>query len=172
MKKEQEKVLSRIATCFLNEFAVVIRFQVNAELCKYWGAHRLAEEFSKDIVEEQRHAQLFVHRYLQLGGRFGGPDLKDCREMSIRSIISSSTPLLSIKEILDETLSLERNHIQDLKESIVIAAMAEDFTSEDLFSRVLGDEEHHVYFLETQLRLIDQIGIKDYIQIQSNTEEK
>jgi bacterioferritin len=42
-----------------------------------------------------------------------------------------------------------------------------DFISRDLFQKILESEEEHVDTLETQLDMIKNMGIQNYIQLNS-----
>ena len=74
-------------------------------------------------------------------------------------------------EGLAADLESERNSRVALVDSITICEGARDFVTRDLFVHILEGEEEHVDFLETQLGLIDRIGVENYIQLQSGAAE-
>ena len=72
------------------------------------------------------------------------------------------------QEMLECDLKLEMIAIPDLKDAIVYTETVNDFVSRDLFKSILESEEEHVDWLETQLGLIDKIGLQNYQQSQVN----
>jgi bacterioferritin len=54
-----------------------------------------------------------------------------------------------------------------LKDAIAHCESVRDYVSRDLFAEILESEEEHVDFLETQFDLIKQMGIQNYVQMQS-----
>jgi bacterioferritin len=70
------------------------------------------------------------------------------------------------KEMLECDLALEHDAVPDLREGIQYCEEVKDFVSRDLFNTILESEEEHIDWLETQLGLIDKMGIENYIQAQ------
>ena len=73
--------------------------------------------------------------------------------------------------MLECDLRLELSGIIRLREAVAYCESARDFVSRDLFSDILEGEEDQVDFIETQLGLIDRIGLENYIQLQSGSAE-
>ena len=63
-------------------------------------------------------------------------------------------------------LDLELDAIPDLRAGIAYCESHKDYVSRDLFDSILQSEEGHVDWLETQLELINKVGIENYIQSQ------
>ena len=76
-----------------------------------------------------------------------------------------------VAEALRGDLALEMDAIPDLKEGITYCESIKDYVSRELFSSILESEEEHVDFLETQLSLIEKIGIQNYLQSQMGDED-
>jgi bacterioferritin len=70
------------------------------------------------------------------------------------------------QEMLECDLALEMDAIPDLREAIEYCESCKDYVSRDLFDQILDSEEEHVDWLETQLDLIQRVGIKNYQQSQ------
>ena len=68
--------------------------------------------------------------------------------------------------MLECDLALEHDAVPDLREGIQYCEEVKDFVSRDLFNTILESEEEHIDWLETQLGLIDKMGIENYIQAQ------
>ena len=101
-----------------------------------------------------KHADQLIERILFLEGL---PNLQDLG----RLMIGEST-----KEMLECDLKLEMIAIPDLREAIIYSESVNDYVSRDLFKSILESEEEHVDWLETQLGLIDRVGIQNYEQSQ------
>ncbi len=70
------------------------------------------------------------------------------------------------REILECDLRLEISGIQDLKDAIAYFESIGDYGSRDLAEEILESEEEHIDWLETQLGLIDKVGLENYQQSQ------
>ena len=101
------------------------------------------------------HADWLIERILFLGGL---PNLQDLGKLRIGE---------NVKEILECDMKLEEEAIPVLKDGIELTEKVRDYVSRDLFGKILANEEEHVDFIETQFELIKQMGIKSYIQLQS-----
>ena len=70
------------------------------------------------------------------------------------------------KEMIECDLKLEMKAIPDLRDAISYCEEVKDYVSRDMLNDILESEEEHVDWLETQLSLIDKIGIERYQQSQ------
>ena len=70
-------------------------------------------------------------------------------------------------EMLKCDLSLEMDAIPDLRNAIAYCEEIKDFVSRDVFESILESEEEHVDWLETQLGLIEKMGLENYTQSMS-----
>jgi bacterioferritin len=52
----------------------------------------------------------------------------------------------------------------DLRAGIAYCESVQDFATRDLLNSILVSEEEHVDWLESQLGLIDRVGIENYQQ--------
>jgi bacterioferritin len=102
-----------------------------------------------------KHADRLVERILFLEGL---PNLQDLDKLLIGE---------DVREILDCDLRLERAAMPVLREAIGHCETVRDYITRELLEDILEGEEEHVDFIETQLELIDQMGIQNYIQMQS-----
>ena len=121
---------------------------------KDWGLDKLAAKEYHESIDEMKHADALIERILFLEGI---PNLQDLGKL----LIGENT-----QEMLQCDLKLEMMAIPDLKAAIVYAESVIDFVSRDLFNSILESEEEHVDWLETQLGLIDRIGLQNYQQTQ------
>lgn len=120
-----------------------------------WGVKKLGDFDYHESIEEMKHADEVIKRILFLEGL---PNLQDLGKLYIGQ---------SVKEILECDLKLELEAIPALKEAIAYCESCSDYVSRELFESILADEEEHVEFLETQFTMIEQQGLQNYIQLQS-----
>ena len=117
-----------------------------------WGLKRLADKEYEESIDEMKHADQLTQRILFLEGL---PNMQDLGKLMIGE---------NVKEMLECDLSLEHIACPDLKEGIAYCESVSDYVSRDLLSSILDSEEEHIDWLETQLSLIDRIGLENYQQ--------
>ena len=121
---------------------------------KDWGMTNLAEYEYHESIDEMKHADMLVDRILFLEGL---PNLQDLGALRIGE---------DTKEMLECDLALEHDAIPDLRDGVAYCEEVKDYVSRDLFNSILESEEEHVDWLESQLGLIEKMGIENYIQAQ------
>ena len=121
-------------------------------MLKDWGYHSLGDKEYEESVDEMKHADQIIERTLFLEGL---PNLQNLGKLRIGE---------DIPEILQCDLDLELDALPDLQAAITYCESHKDFVSRDLFDSILKSEEEHVDWLETQLGLIDSMGVENYLQ--------
>ena len=124
-----------------------------------WGLSHLAHKEYEESIDEMKHADRLIKRVLFLGGL---PNLQDLGKLLIGE---------NVAEVLKCDLSLEMMGLPDLKMAISHCETVKDFISRELFTQILDSEEEHIDFLQTQMRLIEQMGIENYVQLQTKPNE-
>ncbi len=147
--KEIIKHLNRV---LLNELTAINQYFLHARMFKNWGFHKLNEKEYHESIDEMKHADMVIERILFLEGL---PNLQDIGRLRIGE---------NVEECLKGDLALELDAIPCLKQGIVDAEKLGDFVSRDLFQKILDSEEEHVDWLETQLGLIEKVGLKNFLQ--------
>ena len=120
-----------------------------------WGLSHLAHKEYEESIDEMKHADRLIKRVLFLGGL---PNLQDLGKLMIGE---------NVAEVLKCDLSLEMMSLPDLKLAITHCETVKDFISRELFTHILESEEEHIDWLQTQMRLIEQMGIENYVQLQA-----
>jgi len=120
-----------------------------------WGLSHLAHKEYEESIDEMKHADRLIKRVLFLGGL---PNLQDLGKLMIGE---------NVAEVLKCDLSLEMMSLPDLKLAISHCETVKDFISRELFTHILESEEEHIDWLQTQMRLIEQMGMENYVQLQT-----
>ena len=154
MKGEPE-IIDFLNAALKNELTAINQYFLHARMLKDWGVSILGEYEYKESIEEMEHADWLIERILFLGGL---PNLQDLGRLRIGE---------TVKEILECDLALEMDAIPLLRDAMQKAEELRDYVSRDLFGKILHNEEEHVDYIETQVDLIDRIGIERYILLQS-----
>ncbi|MZR64005.1 bacterioferritin [Alcanivorax sp. DP30] len=157
--KGDAKAIEFLNRALGNELVAINQYFLHAKMYKDWGLHALYEKEYHESIDEMKHADWLVDRILFLEGM---PNLQDLGKLMIGE---------NTKEMLECDLKLEKIAVPDLREGIAYCESIQDYVSRDLLNRILESEEEHIDWLETQLNLIELVGIENYLQKQIEAEE-
>ncbi len=152
--KGDPKVVELLNKALGNELIAINQYFLHSRMYKDWGMKNLADYEYHESIDEMKHADSLIERILFLEGL---PNLQDLGALRIGE---------NTKEMLNCDLLLELDAIPDLRDGIEYCEKVRDFVSRDLFQSILESEEEHVDWLETQLGLIDKMGMENYVQAQ------
>ncbi len=150
--KSDATVIKHLNTALANELIAINQYFLHARMYEDWGLKQLAEKEHEESIDEMKHADQLIKRILFLEGL---PNLQDLGKL----LVGENT-----KEMLECDLKLEMLACPDLREGIAYCESVSDFVSRDLLSEILDSEEDHIDWLETQLTLIDKVGLENYQQ--------
>ncbi|GAB5500706.1 MAG: bacterioferritin [Pseudohongiellaceae bacterium] len=152
--KADATVIKHLNQALGNELVAINQYFLHSRMYEDWGLTKLAEKEYEESIDEMKHADQLTKRILLLEGL---PNLQKLGKL----LIGENT-----KEMLECDLKLEMMACPDLKEGIAYCESVGDYVSRDLLASILDSEEDHVDWLETQLDLIERIGLENYQQSQ------
>lgn len=150
-----EKVIQYLNAVLKGELTAINQYFMHYRLLHHWGIRKLAKYEYHESIDEMKHADQLMERILFLDGL---PNLQAMNRLRIGE---------NVPEVLAADLEVEYEAVALLKEAIPYCESVRDFASRDLFSEILRAEEEHIDFIETQQTMIEQMGLQNYLQLQS-----
>ena len=153
--KGDKKVIDALNHSLKGELTAINQYFLHSRMLEDWGVTKMAAHEYKESIEEMQHADVLIKRILLIGGL---PNLQDLEKLYIGQ---------DVKEIIECDLKLEDRGIAGYRAGIKTCEEAGDYTTADIMKKILADEENHQDYLETQLKLIETMGIGNYVQLQT-----
>ncbi|TFI57925.1 bacterioferritin [Sphingomonas parva] len=157
--KGDARVIELLNEALKNELTATNQYWLHYRLLDNWGIARLAAYERHESIDEMKHADRLAERILFLEGL---PNFQLLGRLRIGE---------TVEEVLRSDLDLEVEAVEQLRGAIQHCEAVRDYVSRDLFAEILGNEEEHVDHLERQFDMIRQMGLANYIQLQSKPAE-
>jgi bacterioferritin len=153
-------ILNYLNKVLTNELTAINQYFLHARMLRNWGFKELEEVEYKESVGEMKDADELINRILFLDGL---PNLQDLHRLRVGE---------NVPELLKADLELELAARGDLLEGIAACERVRDFASRELLTDILEHEEEHIDWIETQLGLIEKVGLENYLQRQIEAGEE
>jgi len=158
--KGKPEVLKVLQAMLEEELGALNQYFLHNEMCENWGYERLSKAIKKLSINEMGHAEELIERLLFLEGM---PNLSELPKLNIGK---------NVKQQLENDLALENGAVADYNKAIATCREAGDNGTADFLKKILLEEEGHVDFFETQLGLIEQVGLENYLAQQLGEESE
>ena len=153
--KGDAKVIEFLNKALTNELTAINQYWLHYRVLADWGVTKLAEYERHESIDEMKHADVLAERILFLGGL---PNFQAIHKLKVGE---------TVEEILKADLAVEMEAIPLLRDAITHCEEVRDYTTREIFERILESEEEHVDFLETQFDMIERMGLQNYVQLNS-----
>lgn len=153
--KGNERVLEILNALLADELTAINQYMVHSEMCESWGYEKLHQAIRKQAMDEMHHAEWLIERIIFFEGI---PTVSKLNMIRIGR---------SVLEMITNDNGDEMNAVKAYNSAISIARDTEDQATVDLLTRILKMEEGHVDWAEKQLAQINQMGIENYLLMQT-----
>ena len=157
--KGDPQVIDSLNRALTVELTAINQYFCQAKMCKNWGLNKLAKKHYEESLGEMKHAEMLIDRILFLEGT---------PEIARYDVIRVGT---NVKEQFTNDLALEMKGVQHYNATIELCTKLKDHGSRELVEPILVESEEHVDWLETQLGLIEMVGLENYLAEQMGTTE-
>src|SRR5437870_4779127 len=149
--KGDAKVIDALNRALTIELTAINQYFCQAKMCKNWGLNKLGKKHYEESIGEMKHAEMLIDRILFLEGT---------PEIARYDVIRVGT---NVKEQFENDLALEMNGVNQYNAAIELFTKLKDNGSRELVEPILVESEEHVHWLEKQLRLIEKVGLDNYL---------
>lgn len=158
--KGDARVIEYLNEALKNELTAINQYFLHYRLLAHWGVKKLAKFEYEESIDEMKHADRLADRILFLDGL---PNFQLLGRLRVGE---------NVEEVLKADLELELEAIPPLRDAIAHCESVRDYISRELFEDILQNEEEHVDTLERQFDMIKNMGLQNYVQLQSEPAEE
>ena len=158
--KGDPKILDTLNRALTIELTAINQYFCQAKMCQNWGLLLLYKKHYHESLGEMKHAEKLIERILFLEG---------VPEIARYDVIRVGA---NVKEQFEYDLQLEMNGVRTYSAAVELCTRLKDNGTREVLEPILTESEEHVDWLETQLALIEAVGLQNYLTEQMGEEEK
>src|ERR1700736_3665152 len=152
--KGNPQIITELNKLLKNELTAINQYFLHARMLNHWGFERLGKKIYEESIGEMKHADKLIQRILLLDGL---PNLQDLGRLGVGE---------TVPECLDADLKLETVARKDLVAAVTLCESSKDYVSREIVVAILEDAEEHIDFLETEIGVLEKVGLQNYLQSQ------
>jgi bacterioferritin len=152
--KGDAEVLKGLNEALGEELTAINQYFLHSEMCENWGYKKLSGVFKKLSIDEMKHAEALIERILFLEGI---PQMEVGQKLNVGK---------TVPDMVKNDLKSELNAVAMYNRLAGLSSKKDDRGSEELFKRLLKDEEGHVDGLEEKEDMIRDMGLQVYLSVQ------
>jgi bacterioferritin len=150
--KGSDKVIECLNEILTAELTAINQYFIHAKMNDNWGYKKLYKKIYDESIDEMKHADDLIERILFLEGV---PNVQRYNKVTVGE---------TVKEQFELDLKMEYAACERFTAGIKLCRDQErDEVTADMLEHMLTSEQHHVDWLETQLGLIEQVGLQNYL---------
>ena len=157
--KGHQDVIDGLNRALTVELTAINQYFCQAKMCQNWGYLKLYDKHYHESLGEMKHAEKIIERIIFLEG---------VPEIARYDVIRVGS---NVKEQFEYDLKLEMGGVKHYNETVALCNQVGDHGTRDLLEPILRESEEHVDWLETQLGLIDAVGLERYLAEQMAGDE-
>ena len=151
-----DKIIATLNELLADELTAISQYMVHSEMCDNWGYDKLHKAIEAQAMDEMHHAEWLIGRIIFLEGT---------------PVVSKLNPLkigAAVQNMVANDQESEAAAIRAYNTGIRLAHEVDDQGTVDLLTKILKMEEDHVDWNERQRDQIAQMGIENYLTMQSS----
>ncbi|WP_180093065.1 MULTISPECIES: bacterioferritin [unclassified Acinetobacter] len=152
--KGNRDVINQLNQVLYHHLTAINQYFLHSRMFNDWGIEKLGEAEYKESIRQMKHADKIIERILFLEGL---PNLQHLGKLYIGQ---------HTQEVLQCDVRKVQENIEAMQQAIQLAEQHMDYVTRDLVQEILEKEEAYLDWTTTQLDLIEQVSIENYIQSQ------
>ena len=152
--KAKEGIIDLLNRVLTTNLTAINQYFVHAKICKQWGYERLHEHVCKRSFDEMKDADEIIEHILYLEGV---PNMQRLGTVQVGE---------TVPEQLKVDLKAEQEMLKTYAEGVAHCPKVGDYTTRHMLEDMQKDTDGHIDWIETQLELIKQVGLEQYLSEQ------